>query len=139
MKRREFIAALAGAFVAPDPDKLLWKPGAKLISIPEKRFVVRYSFDEVQGAFVLPWVCYSKSMSKDQAILFARMKKHYHMAQGDLNFDVRLREFNGDPEMARLLNPHINECVWKGKSPLGRKHILRVPLLQETEAKSALE
>jgi membrane-bound lytic murein transglycosylase D len=50
-----------------------------------------------------------------------------------------LKWFNGDPEMARLLNPHINECVWKGKSPLGRKHILRVPLLQETEAKNALE
>jgi hypothetical protein len=36
MNRRGFIAALAGAFVA-DPEKLLWVPGKKLISIPAPR------------------------------------------------------------------------------------------------------
>lgn len=50
-----------------------------------------------------------------------------------------LKWFNGDAEMAKMLNPHINECVWKGREPLGRKHILRVPLMQESQAKNALE
>lgn len=34
MRRRSFLAAIAAAFVAPDPEKLLWQPGKKLISIP---------------------------------------------------------------------------------------------------------
>lgn len=34
MKRRGFLSALCAALVTPDPDKLLWKPGARLISIP---------------------------------------------------------------------------------------------------------
>jgi hypothetical protein len=33
MNRRGFLAALSAAFVA-DPERLLWTPGAKLISIP---------------------------------------------------------------------------------------------------------
>jgi hypothetical protein len=39
MNRRGFLAAVAGAFVA-DPEKLLWTPGAKLISIPAPSKVV---------------------------------------------------------------------------------------------------
>lgn len=35
MDRRGFISALCAAMAAPDPDKLLWKPGAKLISVPK--------------------------------------------------------------------------------------------------------
>lgn len=34
--RRAFLSALAAAFVL-DPEKLLWQPGAKLISIPKPR------------------------------------------------------------------------------------------------------
>lgn len=34
MNRRSFLAALAGAFVA-DPERLLWVPGKKMISIPK--------------------------------------------------------------------------------------------------------
>lgn len=34
MNRRSFLAAMAGAFVA-DPERLLWVPGRKLISIPK--------------------------------------------------------------------------------------------------------
>lgn len=34
MNRRGFLTALAGAFVAPDPERLLWVQGKKLISIP---------------------------------------------------------------------------------------------------------
>jgi hypothetical protein len=34
VKRREFIGLLAGAF-ALDPERLLWTPGKKLISIPK--------------------------------------------------------------------------------------------------------
>lgn len=37
MNRRAFLASLAAAIAAPavDPEKLLWTPGAKLISIPK--------------------------------------------------------------------------------------------------------
>lgn len=34
LNRRGFLTALAGAFVA-DPDRLLWVPGKKLISVPK--------------------------------------------------------------------------------------------------------
>jgi hypothetical protein len=34
MTRRGFLGAIAAALVAPDPEQLLWRPGAKLISIP---------------------------------------------------------------------------------------------------------
>jgi hypothetical protein len=37
IERRSFLAALAGAFVA-DPERLLWIPGAKTISIPRPPF-----------------------------------------------------------------------------------------------------
>ncbi len=47
--------------------------------------------------------------------------------------------FNGDLDLARLLNPHIVDKVWSGKMPLSRKHILRVPLMQESQARSELE
>lgn len=50
-----------------------------------------------------------------------------------------LKWFNNDLDLARMLNPHIVENVWKGKVPLSRKHILRVPLMQESQARGALE
>ncbi len=34
MNRRGFLTTLAAGLVAPDPEKLLWVPGRKLISIP---------------------------------------------------------------------------------------------------------
>jgi hypothetical protein len=42
MTRRALLASLAAAFVL-DPERLLWKPGAKLISIPNRSapFAVR--------------------------------------------------------------------------------------------------
>lgn len=36
MNRRGFLTALCAAMAAPDPDKLLWKPGSRLISIPNR-------------------------------------------------------------------------------------------------------
>jgi membrane-bound lytic murein transglycosylase D len=50
-----------------------------------------------------------------------------------------LKWFGGDEAEAELLNPHVSEAVWKNRVPLSRKHILRVPLLQETQARGALE
>lgn len=50
-----------------------------------------------------------------------------------------LKWFNGDMDMAQMLNPHIAAPVWRGKAPLQRKQILRVPLLQESQARGALE
>lgn len=47
--------------------------------------------------------------------------------------------FNGDIELARLLNPHVVDGVWNGKMPLSGKHILRVPLMQEAQARTELE
>lgn len=37
MNRRGFLAALAGAAAAYDPERLLWVPGAKTISIPAEQ------------------------------------------------------------------------------------------------------
>lgn len=37
MNRRGFLAFAAALLVAPDPDQLLWRPGARLISIPAPR------------------------------------------------------------------------------------------------------
>lgn len=50
-----------------------------------------------------------------------------------------LRWFNNDMDLAQLLNPHITESVWRGKAPLNRKQILRVPLLNESQARGELE
>lgn len=50
-----------------------------------------------------------------------------------------MKWFGNDVDLAKLLNPHVTESVWLGKTPLTRKHILRVPLLQESQAKNALE
>ena len=50
-----------------------------------------------------------------------------------------LKWFNNDMDMAQLLNPHISEHVWRGVTPLQRKQILRVPLMQENQARGALE
>jgi membrane-bound lytic murein transglycosylase D len=50
-----------------------------------------------------------------------------------------LKWFNNDMGMAQMLNPHISEHVWRGVTPLQRKQILRVPLLQENQARGALE
>lgn len=46
MNRRAFLEAIAGA-IAADPERLLWRPGAKLISIPrpqlyDERAMIRY-------------------------------------------------------------------------------------------------
>lgn len=40
MGRRGFLGALMGAPFALDPERLLWKPGAKLVSIPKSVGVV---------------------------------------------------------------------------------------------------
>lgn len=40
--RRGFLASLAAALVAPDPERLLWRPGARLISIPRPASPISY-------------------------------------------------------------------------------------------------
>lgn len=50
-----------------------------------------------------------------------------------------LKWFNGDEDLARRLNPHVTDSVWKGKAALTRKHYLRVPLVQEAQARSELK
>ena len=45
MNRRGFFAALSG--FALDPERLLWTPGKKLISIPKPRFKVYTELSEV--------------------------------------------------------------------------------------------
>ena len=49
-----------------------------------------------------------------------------------------LKWFNNDVDLAQLLNPHVSPAVWSGKAPLSRRHILRVPLLQESAARGHL-
>jgi len=58
MNRRSFLAALSAAFVA-DPERLLWRPGAKLISVPKPRvkpfrIPVQISRSDCFGGFELP-------------------------------------------------------------------------------------
>lgn len=50
-----------------------------------------------------------------------------------------MKWFGNDMDTAKLLNPSITDGVWKNRIPLSRKHILRVPLLQEAQARGALE
>ncbi len=50
-----------------------------------------------------------------------------------------LKWFSGDEELARTLNPHITDVVWKGRQALTRKHYFRVPLTQESQARGELE
>ncbi len=49
MNRRGFLTALAGAVGAMtlDPERLLWRPGAKLISIPAQRRCGLLTTDEI--------------------------------------------------------------------------------------------
>lgn len=45
MNRRAFLASLgAAAFVAPDAERLLWRPGARTISIPAPRVIAPEAF-----------------------------------------------------------------------------------------------
>lgn len=55
------------------------------------------------------------------------------------NIKDLLKWFNNDMELAKLLNPHVVDSVWKGRTPLSRRHILRVPLVQESQARTELE
>lgn len=50
-----------------------------------------------------------------------------------------LKWFGGDLRLARELNPHVSEKVWKGKTSLSRKHYLRVPTVEETQARAELQ
>ncbi|MBX3021135.1 MAG: lytic transglycosylase domain-containing protein [Bdellovibrionales bacterium] len=50
-----------------------------------------------------------------------------------------MKWFNNDVEMAKTLNPHVADSVWKGRAPLSRKHILRVPLMQEQQARGEMQ
>lgn len=50
-----------------------------------------------------------------------------------------MKWFGGDLELAKVLNPHVTEGVWKGSAALSRRHILRVPLLQESQARAELQ
>lgn len=38
--RRGFLGLAAALLVAPDPDKLLWRPGARLISVPSDKKLI---------------------------------------------------------------------------------------------------
>jgi len=49
-----------------------------------------------------------------------------------------LKWFDGNEEQAKLLNPHIAAGVWKGHTPLSQRHILRVPIIQENQARAEL-
>lgn len=40
LNRRNFLSVLCATLVAPDPDKLLWKPGARLVSVPSGKKLI---------------------------------------------------------------------------------------------------
>lgn len=65
MNRRFFLAALAGAVI--DPDKLLWRTGAKLISIP-RRFGLSSGIPEWPGqvAYERPYFFFSEELTLEE-------------------------------------------------------------------------
>lgn len=65
MNRRGFLAALAGAFVT-DPERLLWVPGKKLISIPAPPKVF------IQAG----WYKLEDLTSHDWVMAYAKLKKN---------------------------------------------------------------
>lgn len=70
LNRRGFLAAVAAAFVV-DPEKLLWRPGTKLISIPKPKRRLLYHFQGVKyfqtrgnhGQLMNYLVCYEETKS----------------------------------------------------------------------------
>lgn len=50
-----------------------------------------------------------------------------------------MKWFNNDMDLAKMMNPHVSEHVWKGRMPLSRKHILRVPTKEEAQARAEME
>ncbi len=50
-----------------------------------------------------------------------------------------LKFFDGDEEMAKSLNPHVSESVWKNRQPLTRRHVIRVPATVEQQVRGELE
>ena len=51
MNRRGFLGSILGAF-ALDPERLLYRPGAKLISIPQPRVRIEFDKDLDTGLYV---------------------------------------------------------------------------------------
>jgi hypothetical protein len=59
MNRRGFLSMLAGATL--DPERLLWRPGAKLISIPEPTSAAYPDFFRYTD-----WVVYTELISRQE-------------------------------------------------------------------------
>lgn len=80
LSRRGFLSSLAAAFIL-DPEKLLWKPGAKLISVPVPSVIEPgYSVADVvyaQLELVRPHleVLFSRNMNYEN--LFPQRRRSY--------------------------------------------------------------
>lgn len=76
--RRSFLAAMAAACVL-DPERLLWVPGAKMISIPARPFLAVGDIVTIGG---IPWryIVTAEARSIERAT-DARFKVHYGTAQ----------------------------------------------------------
>ena len=86
MKRRNFLSMLAAAFVA-DPERLLWRPGAKLISIPPAK-VHTPSLDEINAItlqYLRPRALIDNFFVNDPVIF--RLKAHWSVAQNPDSWD----------------------------------------------------
>ena len=50
-----------------------------------------------------------------------------------------MKWFDGNQDLAKMLNPHVVDAFWQGKRPLSPKHFLRVPVVLESQARSELQ
>jgi hypothetical protein len=62
MKRRGFLAALAGT--ALDPERLLWIPGRKLISIPAARLAPVAGSSRIHGRVLVHSLKYQDALNR---------------------------------------------------------------------------
>jgi hypothetical protein len=62
MKRRGFLAALGGA--ALDPERLLWIPGRKLISIPAARLAPVAGSSRIHGRVLVHSLKYQDALNR---------------------------------------------------------------------------
>lgn len=123
MNRRGFLAAFGAAMVAPDPDKLLWRPGARLISIPAapvKKYKLFYEYVDGYGYASKLYFCESEALPEKEAIAFARQKRHYHLTNGASVFQIRAREYTGPSKFESMssmfaLTPLVSQrhVPWK--------------------------
>jgi hypothetical protein len=73
VNRRAFLASLGAAFTL-DPERALWTPGAKTISIPSRLVVARVAWDrrldlmEIQAAYTRSFDAWVETLERGERV-----------------------------------------------------------------------